>query len=280
LKVTFSSQNNNSSKLQKQKIAFEAGLTPKMIEEIRNVDVLEISKRLEGKGIPNDFQGNKVLAWGSDKTVELFEQFNERFGTNISLPKAIFAINFKHLNTETPHAYGICNLTRTKLIKGSNEIIPSRIVFFNTEHNWDNINPIADARYAKGTIGTDFFLYPMIHEYTHVAHEDYLLSQFDGKTVAKKITSAKKPYKTFIYRMKYGDRISQICKNALIDPFETIACDMPIRLINSIDKETLKPIKNPFVGTPYEKGLISQEYSYRKRPLPEILGNIWNGKFD
>jgi len=55
---------------------------------------------------------------------------------------------------------------------------------------------------------------------------------------------------------------------------------MPIRLINSIDKETLKPIKNPFVGTPYEKGLISQEYSYRKRPLPEILGNIWNGKFD
>lgn len=278
MKIAFTLLDNN--KYKKQNIAFEAGLTPKMMQEIQQSDVLEISKRLEGKGIPNDFQGNKILAWCCAKTVEIFEQFNKQFGTNLSLPRGIFAIDFKNLNTDTPHAYGLCNLTRTTLIKDSNEIIPSRIVLFNTEHNWGNIDILADQRYARRTAGTDFFLYPMFHENVHVEHENHLLTKFDGETVAKKIISAKKPLRKFMYKIKYGDRISQICSYALTDPLETIACDMPVKLIDSIDRETLKPIKDPFIGTPYEKGVIGQEYSDRERPLPEILRNFWNGKFD
>lgn len=274
------SQINNSPKFQTKNIAFEAGLTPKILREIQQSDVLEISKMLEEKGIPNDFQGNKMIAWCCAKTVEIFEQFNDKFGTNLSLPRGIFAVDFKYLSTETPHAYGLCNLTRTTLIKGSNEIIPSRIVFFNTEHNWDNINTIADQRYARKIAGTDFFLYSMFHENAHVTHEDNLLRKFDGETVAKKIISATKPWKKFIYKTKYGGRISQICSYATQDPLESIACDMPIKLIDSIDKETLKPIKNPFIGTSYEEGVKVQKYSDKERPTNEILRNFWNGKFD
>lgn len=280
MNVVFSFQKNNSSKPQTQNIAFEAGLTPKMMQEIQHADILEISKKLEAKGIPNDFQGNQMIAWCCAKTVEIFEQFNEKYGVNLSLPKAMFAYNLNELNTDTPHAYGICNLLQNNLIKNLNQKIPSRVIFINTEHNWDNIDTIADRRFARGEIGTDFFLYPMLHECVHAAHEDYLLSHFDGEALAKKIISATKPWKRFVYRIKYGDRISQICKNAMADPLEAIACDMPVRLIDALDKETLSPIKNPFANTPYEKGTISQEHSCRQRPLDEILRNFWNGKFD
>ncbi len=59
-----------------------------------------------------------------------------------------------------------------------------------------------------------------------------------------------------------------------------IDCDLPTRIINSLDKENLKPIKNPFTNTPYEKNVIAQKYSDLERPLQEILQNFWNGKFD
>jgi hypothetical protein len=58
------------------------------------------------------------------------------------------------------------------------------------------------------------------------------------------------------------------------------------RLIaDSLDKTTLKPIKNPFKNTPYENLSFWQrrnipKYSDEDRPLNEILRNFWNGKFD
>lgn len=276
MKVIFSFQNNNSSKIKKQPVAFEAGLTPKMMQEILQTDVLEISSKLAGKGIPTDFKGNQIIAWCCDKTVELFEQFNKQYATNLSLPRGIYVNDFKNLNTDTPRAYGICNLTRTELIKGSKEIVPPQVVFFNTEYNWNNIDLMADRSYASKHSSTDFFLYPVWHEFAHVLHEDNLLETFDGKKVLKKILTAKKPREIILYRKKYGDRISQICTYALTDPIEAIGCDLPVRILTSIDKENLKPIKNPFIDTPYEKGVISKKYSDKERPLPEILRNIWN----
>lgn len=280
MKITFNYQNNNSQKSQKQNLAFEAGLTPRMMQEIQQSDVLAISNKLEAKGILNDFKDNKILAWCCNKTVEIFEQINQKFGTNLSLPRGIFVEDFKYLNTETPHAYGICNLTRTTLIKGSGEIIPSRIVFFNSEHDWNDIDSIADKRYAGKKTGTDFFLYSILHEFTHVLHEDNLLGQFDGKIVLKKILSATNSRKVKKYQRKYGDRVSQLGTNALIDPLEAVGCDMPIKIIASLDKETLLPTKNPFIGTAYEKKASTKKYPDKKRPLEEILRNFWNGKFE
>ena len=80
------------------------------MQEIQRADILEISSRLAKKGIPTDFKGNKIIAWCCDKTIEIFEQINQKFKTNLSLPKGIFVENFQSLNVDTPNMYGFCNL--------------------------------------------------------------------------------------------------------------------------------------------------------------------------
>lgn len=292
-------QNNNSSQPQKQNIAFGAGLTPKMIQEMQQADVLEISKKLAQKGIPTDFKHNKIIAWCSNKTVEIFEQLNKKFGQKLALPKGIFVEDFERLNVDNPNMYGFCNLQPTKLVKNSGELVPSRIVYFNSFANqqqsatndykwlsdWNYINPISDARLATRESATDHFLDIFMHEFFHVSHEDRLLSKLGGQTLARKIDIAKNKHQIAEYQRKYGQRITQICDYALADPFEAVACDMSRSVVGSLDRTTLIPIKNPFIGTPYERLSLWRRinipyYIDEQRPLTEILRNFWNGKFD
>lgn len=299
VKVTFSFQKNNSSQPQNQNIEFGAGLTRKMMQEIQQTDVIEISGRLAKKGIPTDFKGNKVVAWCCDKSINILEQINERFGQRLALPRGIYLEDFEKLNIEEENAIGFCNLAPTKLVKNSDEIIPSRVLYFDTLtqkranspsdiqwlHDWNNIDQISDYRYATGQAGTDSFLDIFIHEPSHNLHLDQLLQRCSGETVLQKILLAKDKQQTAEYQKKYGARISQICDYALINPLEAVACDMAKVIVDSLDAKTLMPTKNPFIGTPYEKLSFWQrvnlpEYSDEQRPLSEILRRFWNGKFD
>ena len=51
-------------------------MTNKMANEIQTADVFKISNNLAKKGIDSEFQGNKVIAWCSNKVVEIFENIN------------------------------------------------------------------------------------------------------------------------------------------------------------------------------------------------------------
>ncbi len=198
VKVVFSSQKNSLS--QPQNIEFGAGLTRKMMQEIQQADVLEISNRLAKKGIPNDFKGNKVVAWCCDKSINILEQINERFGQRLALPRGIYLEDFEKLNLEEENAIGFCNLSRTHLVKNSSEETPSRVIYFDTLeqkrakthsdiqwlYNWDNIDQISDYRYATGQAGTDSFLDIFIHEPSHNLHLDQLLQSIVGKQYFKR----------------------------------------------------------------------------------------------
>ncbi len=296
MKIIFAYPNNNSP--QPKNIVFGAGLTREIGREMRNVNVLEISDRLTQKGIPTDFKGNKVIAWCSAKTIEVFQQLNKNFQTHLALPKGIYVEDFAGLNVDSQTMLGFCNLLPTKLIKGSSEIIPSRTVFFNTFEtakkqlppeeqwlfDWNYINEIADVNYAAKQSSTNHFLYFFMHELSHVVHEDRLLNKLGGQALAKRIEFVKNAKQIEEYQKKYGQKISKICEYALTDQFEAIGCDIPRRIANTLDNETLIPIKNPFLGTPYERLSLRQRinipfYSDEKRPLDEILRNFWNGKF-
>lgn len=296
MKIIFAYPHNNSPK--PENIVFGAGLTREIGREMRNVNVLEISDRLTQKGIPTDFKGNKVIAWCSAKTIEVFQQLNKNFQTHLALPKGIYVEDFAGLNVDSQTMPGFCNLQPVKLIKGSSEIIPSRTVFFNTFEtakkqlppeaqwlfDWNYINEIADVNYAAKQSSTGHFLYFFMHELSHVAHEDRLLNKLGGQALAKRIEFVKNAKQIEEYQKKYGHKISQICKYALTDQFEAIGCDIPKRIANILDNGTLIPIKNPFLGTPYERLSLRQRinipfYSDEERPLDEILRNFWNGKF-
>lgn len=302
MKIGFSFQNNNLSKPQQQKVSFGAGLTREIAREIRNADVLAISDRLAKKGIPTDFKGNKVIAWCSEKTVEIFQQLNERFGLKLALPKGIYVEDFADLNVTSPTMTSFCNLQPSKkLRKNSNERIEEGVVFFNTfetihkqasplekwRYDWKHINRRANVDYENNSTSTNLFLFPFFHEFTHSAHINRLLKKIQGEVLAGKVEKVYSQEGFQEYLTKYGGKIAQICKYALENPFEAIACDAPRIIVNSLNPKTLEPTKHPFINTPYEnlhfwqpKRIRIPEYSDQDRPLTEILRNFWNGKFD
>lgn len=300
MKVVFSFQKNNSVKSQKQNIEFGAGLTPKMMQEIQKADAFEISNRLTKKGIPADFKGNKVIAWCCDKTVKVFEQLNKKYHAKLALPKGIFVEDFKNLKIDNSNIPGFCNPTSTKLKNNSNEIIDPQTIFFNNYesilkdisnevkhyYDWNYIDEIADYDFSNKGSSTNHFLYYFLHEFSHASHENRLLKKIGGQAFDEKIDSVRSKEQIEDYHKKYGQKISIICNNALDDPFEAIACDMPRIIASSLDQETLIPAGNPFIGTPYENLSFWQRVNLTPHDkneeisLHEILRNFWNGKFN
>lgn len=280
--LNFNYQYNTIAKTQSQKLSFGGGLTAKMVQEIQQADVLEISNRLAQKGIPTDFKGNKVVAWCCDKTVSLFQQFNKKFGTRLALPKGIYVEDFKNLN-DNPNAFGTCNLLPSQLRKNSPKRISEKTIFFNSLINWNEVDALSDFNFEKRMFSSDFFLYPFLHEFSHVLHLDKLIKNFDGKILKSKFESVKNQNQIIEFRNKYKDTISSICDYALKNPLDAIACDLPTKIINSIDKNNLTPLKNPFVKTPYE--IIpfwkkTQKHPNQDEHLEQVLRNFWNGEFD
>lgn len=290
-KIKYSHEYNDYNKI--QNISFKAGLTPKMMQEIQNADVLEISKKLEQKGIPNDFKGNKVIAWCCDKTVEIFEHIKK------GLPQGIFVDDFTKLNVESQTMYGFCNLRPTELYKNSNEIVPSRTIFFNTFdtirnkmpsykqclYDWSNINNIADEHYNTKHSATNHFLDLFIHEFSHVSHEGNLLDKINPNKLAEILEKIHENEQLVKYRTKYGSDMKQICTYAANTPLDAIACDMSKIITGSLENNVLLPTNNPFINTPYDKQNFLDKINIlnhfkNKKSLNDILRNFWNGKFD
>lgn len=304
MKIAFTPQNNN--KYKKQELLFQAGLTPKIMKEIQTADILEISNKLAKKGIDSDFKNNKVIAWCSDKSIEIFETLNNKFGINLAFPRGIYVEDFENLNYENKIAYGLCNFFQTTLRKNSDKLIDGETVFFNTfetilpklpkdkqwKYDWNNINEITDYRFAQKNTSTDHFLYTPLHEFIHVTHEERIFNKLineneetAGNILLEKYESALDSEQIKIFQKKYGKKLSKICTHAKDGALETVACDIPRLIAKTLDKKTLMPTRNPFVDSPYDDLQINNKakfYFFLKQDtkLNKILKNIWNGKFD
>lgn len=282
MKVVLSLQNNNFSKPQKQKIAFEAGLTQKMIQEIRQTDTVQISRKFAQKGIPTDFKGNKVIAWCCYKTAELIEQANKRFGVNLALPRGIFVEDFDNLRVGDSEMTGFCNHAQAKLYKNSDAITPSRTIFFNSIHNWHNVDSMSDSRFATRHSGSDFFLDIFFHEFSHVLHDEHLLDLYDPQTVLAKLQFTQDPHNVAKFQAQYGATVSKVCNYAKTNPLETVACDLSRKLAQSLDKKALIPVQTPFLRVPYKNDELSfvESLEFKISPLKQALRRFWDGKFE
>lgn len=264
-------------------VAFRAGFTKKMQQEVFEINPTKISEKLAKKGIPTDFKENKIIAWSCYKAIEILQQINNNFNQKLSFPKGIYVEDFNNLYVEDRFALGTCNLLFSKLRKDSNEVVPSRTVFFNSIHNWDDIDSISDNQYAAKHFSTDFFLYPFLHEFLHVIHEDRLLNKLGGIKLKKILEKMNEDEQLQNYRKMYGSSVRQICNYAENTPLDAVACDMSRVISGVLDKETLIPTRDPFIDTPYEKQFFWQKKSNstsNNENLYNILKKIWNGKFD
>ncbi len=323
--------NNQKSYQNTNSINFSAGMTQKIALQIQNTDTFKISNDLAKKGIDSDFKGNKTVAWCSNKVVEIFEQINNLFGEKIKLPKGIYVEDFGKLNIQSKGTVlGLCNFFPAKLYKNSDKILNGNVVLFNTFEtemknssqnlkqyfNWDNINEISDIDYYYfGIAATPHFLNTFIHEFAHAAHENNISDKIGGKNLLKLFEKALSDKSIQKFQNKNEKLLSkEICKYAAKSPFEAIACDIPQKVVKSLD-EDLSLTSNPFentiysinkIKTPEKSATDSQKRNsdtsvlqvckpcvsspsntalgsfahvpYRETSSDKILEKIWNGK--
>ena len=103
----------------------------------------------------------------------------------------------KKLNIDDKGFLGFVNLTPTKLIKNSDQIVPSKVIYYDTLkqkkvnvpseaqwlYDWSNIDQIADINYETGFRSTDIFLEHIINEFLHVSY----ICQICNQTLAGQI---------------------------------------------------------------------------------------------
>ena len=81
------------------------------------------------------------------------------------------------------------------------------------------------------------------------------------------------------FKQKFGDIMGKISNYAKTDHSEAVACDISKRLIENIDKETLKPTSNFFENSPYNISLIRQYFfSHPDKEMNIMLKKTWDGK--
>lgn len=270
------------------KPSFRAGLTKKFKNEINYCSVQKISKELETLNIKTDFKGNKLLAWCALQCTKLITEINNRYGLNLALPKGIFVEDFSRLKVNTKDAYGFMNMTPAFLYSDKNVLVPEKTIFINEfkEMNydggntiWDLVDELADMNFENKTTTTDFFLETFLHEFAHVMHEGNMQKNHSSSELLKIIISMVKGQEPAFQKLK-PEITEKFSEYATTNPLEMIACDLSKRIINCTSKETLQPIGDFTINSPYKKQNLFKRLFERKDNLEKMLKNTWNGKLN
>ena len=266
------------------KIFFGAGWTPEIEESIRNCNIKEISQNLIQLGIETDFRENKIIAWCCDKAVEIINQLNKKHKLGLILPKAIYVEDFSKLNIDNEKIYGFCNWVPAHVLKDSDKVFPERTLFFNSMHQWENIDQVAELSYKSGRCSSPHFLSRFFHELGHSCQNGNLLKSHTLQQLSllvKKLTSKECCIE---YQRKFRDITTKISREATDNPLETIAEDIARKISEALNPK-LSPTYNPFQSSFYlNKGIfISLVLPFRIATEEEkverrLLKQVWNGK--
>lgn len=252
-----------------QSTNFQRGLTPQMAKEIASVNTIEISSEFIKNGIPTYFGNNKLIAWCSLKVFQIIQELNKKYNLNLVSPKGIFIDKFENMTVDAKNAFGFTTGTLCRLYKNNDTIFDINTIFFKDKtYSPESFDEFTNWLAFQELSPSDFFLTPILHEFAHVIHDDNMFKVLgDEKYIDKQVTKNK-------LKTKHKEIISEnLCYYATRDPMEAIACDISNRIVNNIDETTLKPIRNPFEKSPYDKSRLFEPR------LNKILRRYWNGKF-
>ena len=258
---------------------FKAGLTTQIKKDIATCDPYKISYYLNRHSIQSDFKNDKTVAWCVLKCYELLKIFNQQFNLNLGFPKGIFVEDFNKLNIIEHRILGFTNFAPSKLYLNNDSITQEKTIFFD-KLNWENIDEISDENFKFGITTTDFFLETFLHEFTHVIHENNLLDQKSGSSVIAFLQKMLNPKFIEKFQIKYESVLKSMCNYASENPLETVACDLSKRILNSIDKSTLKPRNDFLHSSPYQNFSIIKKICMlydKKQEKNLILNKIWLG---
>ena len=141
---------------------------------------------------------------------------------------------------------------------------------------WDQVDEIANMNFENKTTTTDFFLETFLHEFAHVMHEGNMQKNHSSSELVKIIISMVKGQEPAFQKLK-PEITEKISEYATTNPLEMIACDLSKRIINCTSKETLQPIGDFTINSPYKKQNLFKRLFERKDNLEKMLKNTWNG---
>ena len=265
----YSQHNNSSSKLQNSKINFGAGWSVQIEKEIEKCNISQITDTFNKQGITTDFKDNKVVAWCSLKTLQIFNELNRKYKLKLALPKAIYVEDFSKLKEQ--------NSERTVLF---NSFESNKRIDTGDEYDWQNINAITERFYKDKFLCSNHFLAIFIHEFGHAAHNANLINKFQPEDFLNKIRKFTSWAYSTQYNKTFGELIN-ISKRATDGPFEAISEDMTKKITASLDESILLPTKNPFVKTLYPASSILKTFRAsvgKNADASKILRKIWNGE--
>lgn len=277
--------------IQSNSISFQAGLTKQIKNEIVSSDVKRISDYISKNGIPNDFKGNKLIAWCSLKCLEIIKTLNKEYNLRLGLPKGIFVEDFKLLNVSNQYSAGVTNFAPSQLYFKKRTVIPEKTIFFNEfkgfnysggNEYWDRIDLTADANFDDKISATDFFMEIFFHEFAHAIHEENLIKKLGGEKTVKAIKKSLRSDYTQHFRAKNETLLNTICEYASSNPFEAVACDLSKRFIENVNKNKLTIDQNFISRSPYRKHnfFLLPFTKTETNPLSDLLRKCWNGKFE
>ena len=270
---------NNYCHSQNKKIYYTGGLTKQMVSEISNVNTNAIEHYMNHQGINVDFANNKFVAWSVLKTTELIKSLNKNFHLKIDFPENIFVKNFSELllGKDFAEIYGITNFLPCRLYKNNDNIMPAKTIIFNKEFPWHMIDEISDYDYYKmNNTTSDFFLESFIHEFSHIAHEGHLSNKYGINNCVNKIVALNNANNNTMFKAKYGNLAKKnICNYAETSLFDLIACDISKRIIEKLDRNSIKISQNPFKNSPYNSNLLN--LFSQKKPFDKFIKKIYNG---
>ena len=252
---------------------FGYGITRHIATEISECDVSKVTKKFREYNIPTNFNNNKVFAYCSLKCLEIIQFLNSKYKLNLSLPNGIYVDNFKKLDIEINNAFGLTNLAPSTVYRNNDVIYPEQSIFFNdSQCTAEEFDEQADKLWAAKLQPSAFFLTPILHEFSHVIHNENLVNTLGGMEYIKRVLSRKIPSAQIPLIQK------NICEYAGTDTFEAVACDISKRIVDNLDKKKLVPTANPLKNSPYreynilEKLLLHSEFD-------KIMHKFWRGNF-
>lgn len=278
------SKSSNDIFIHSSKIFFGAGWSPEIERSIKACNIDEISQRLAKLDIETDFKDNKTVAWGCEKLIEITHQLNQRYGLKHSLPKGLFVEDFTKLEVGE-QIFTICNWLPSIMYKGSEKVFPERTLFFDSNFDWERIDPITESFHRIGYLSSPHFLTLFIHDgIGHISHNEHLLKKLGYNKLSALLERITSRQYSDEYRRKYGKILSSISKKATDNPLESVAEDIARKISYALDPE-LNLTHNPFEASPYSNKRIFDFLEKSPKPATkeekaerELLKKAWSGE--
>jgi hypothetical protein len=283
--LSYSQKVSLSPKFKKSKVSFGAGWSAQIEKEIEKSNVPHITDTFKKQGIDADFKDNKVVAWCSLKTLEIFNELNKKYKLNLGLPKAVYVEDFTKLKEQNPLEYGICNWYPAYLKDGSEKVYPERTVVFNSfeavlknssvakEYNWNNIDPITEDLYKKGRGSSSHFLSVFLHEFCHSSHNGNFIKKYTPENMLEKLYQMTNIVYLNKFQEKFTEDLFSISIKATENPLEAMADDMTQKITSVLDYSKLSLKKNPFKNSFYDSKDFSQLSTKES-----LMNFIWEGE--